>query len=327
MSLYDVTGIGNAIVDVLCPCDDQFLIDHAVEKGAMTLIDEARAKELYDAMDGNAIEKSGGSAANTMAGIASFSGKGAYIGLVSNDSLGHVFTQDINEIGVTFNTPPYIQGLETARSFIFVTPDGERSMNTFLGACTELSVEHVDAILIGNSSVTFMEGYLFDKDPAKEAYFKSSKIAHDNDKKVALSLSDSFCVKRHKDDFRTLVNGNIDILFGNRHELCALFDTENIDDAAKQAAETCEIVISTRGADGVFILCGGDYTHVPTPTVDNVVDLTGAGDQLAAGLLYGLTHNLGLEKSGQLGVKAAAEVISHIGPRPHVDYKNFLNDV
>lgn len=326
MSLYNVTGIGNAIVDVLCPCDDQFLVDFGIEKGAMTLINEERAKELYEAMNGKATEKSGGSAANTMAGIASFGGKGAYIGLVANDALGHVFTTDINDIGVAFNTAPYIQGLETARSFIFITPDGERSMNTFLGACTELAIEHVNSFMISNSEITIMEGYLFDKDPAKEAYFMASKIAHDSGKKVALTLSDSFCVSRHKNDFRKLVNGNIDILFGNKKELCALYDTKDIDEAAGQAAQTCDIVVSTRGADGIFIINKGEQIHVPTPAVKNVVDLTGAGDQLAAGFLYGLTHGLGLEKSGQLGVKAAAEVITHIGPRPQIDYKDFLND-
>jgi sugar/nucleoside kinase (ribokinase family) len=326
MSVYDVTGIGNAIVDVLCPCEDQFLVDYGIEKGAMTLIDEDRAKELYDAMEGKATEKSGGSVANTMAGIASFGGKGAYIGLVANDPLGHAFTLDINDIGVAYSTAPYIQGLETARSFIFITPDGERSMNTFLGACTELSIEHVNSFMISNSDITVMEGYLFDKDPAKEAYFMASRVAHENDKKVAITLSDSFCVERHKDDFRKLVNGNIDILFGNTKELCALFDTDDIDDAAKQAAETCELVISTRGKDGVFIINGNNKVLVATEAVENVVDLTGAGDQLAAGFLYGLTHNLGLEKSGQLGVRAASEVITHIGPRPHIEYKSFLND-
>lgn len=327
MALYDVTGIGNAIVDVLCPCEDQFLIDYKIEKGAMTLIDENRAKELYDAMDGQATEASGGSAANTMAGIASFGGKGAYIGLVANDALGHSFTTDIQDIGIAFDTAPYIQGLETARSFIFITPDGERSMNTFLGACTELAVEHVNSFMISNSEITIMEGYLFDKDPAKEAYFRASEIAHEHKKKVALTLSDSFCVERHKSDFRKLVDGNIDILFGNKKELCALFDTDDINEAASQAAQTCEIVVSTRGPEGVFMIYGNDQIHVPTPAVENVIDLTGAGDQLAAGFLYGLTHNLGLEKSGELGVKAAAEVITHVGPRPQIQYSDFLNDI
>lgn len=327
MSLYDVTGIGNAIVDVLCPCTDQFLIDYNIEKGAMTLIDEARAKELYDAMDGKATEKSGGSAANTMAGIASFGGKGAYIGLVANDDLGHIFTNDISDIGVKFDTAPYIKGLETARSFIFVTPDGERSMNTFLGACTELSVEHVNSFMIGNSDVTYMEGYLFDKDPAKEAFYKSAQIARDAGKKVSLTLSDSFCVHRHRGDFLKLVENNIDILFGNEPELCALYETDNIDEAFAQASNYCEIVVSTRGSTGAYISEAGMKVFCPSQPGVKVQDLTGAGDQFAAGFLYGYTQGLDIEKCGLLANKAAAEAISHLGPRPQIEYKEFLDDV
>ena len=326
MSLYNVTGIGNAIVDVLCPCDDQFLIDHNIEKGSMTLIDEACAKELYDAMDGKATEKSGGSAANTMAGIASFGGKGAYVGLVANDALGHIFTQDINDIGVKFDTSPYIQGLETARSFIFITPDGERSMNTFLGACTELSVEHVNRFMIGNSDVTYMEGYLFDKDPAKEAFYKSAEIAKQNDGKVSLSLSDSFCVNRHRGDFMDLIKGNIDILFCNEPEIMALFETDDFDMAFDAVSKLCNNVIATRSEKGIVMSAGNEKIAVPEQTVDKVIDLTGAGDQLAAGVLYGMTNGLSMEQSGILGVKAAAEAISHIGPRPQMDYKDFLDD-
>ncbi len=327
MSLYDVTGIGNAIVDVLCPCDDQFLIEHNIEKGAMTLIDEIRAKELYAAMDGKATEKSGGSAANTMAGIASFGGKGAYIGLVANDPLGHVFTSDITDIGVKFDTAPYIKGLETARSFIFITPDGERSMNTFLGACTELSVEHVNSFMISNSDVTYMEGYLFDKDPAKEAFYKSAKIAKDSGKKVSLSLSDSFCVQRHRDDFMDLIKGNIDILFCNEPEIMAMFETDNFDYAFNEASKLCEIVVSTRSEKGIMIASPDGILPVAAEKVSTIIDLTGAGDQLAAGFLYGYTNGLGMQESGQLGVKAAAEVIAHIGPRPQIDYKDFLDDI
>jgi sugar/nucleoside kinase (ribokinase family) len=261
-----------------------------------------------------------------MSGIASFGGRGAYIGLVANDQLGHIFAHDTSDKGIVFNTPRHIGGKETGRCHVFITPDGERSMNTFLGACTELSVEHIDRILISNSKVTFMEGYLFDKDPAKEAFFKASEIAKDAGNMVALSLSDSFCVNRHKDDFQKLVNGNVDILFGNEGELSALFDTDNIDDATNAAAQTCQYVISTRGADGIVIAHGDDRIAVPAPLVEKVIDQTGAGDQLAAGVLYGMTHDLGLQKAGELGVKAAAEVISHVGPRPHMDYKDFLND-
>lgn len=327
MSLYDVTGIGNAIVDVLCPCDDQFLIDYGIEKGSMTLIDEARAKELYAAMDGKATEKSGGSAANTMAGIVSFGGKGAYIGLVANDALGNIFTNDIADSGVKFETAPYIKGLETARSFIFITPDSERSMNTFLGACTELSIEHVNSFMISNSDVTYMEGYLFDKDPAKEAFYKSAQIAKDAGKKVSLSLSDSFCVDRHRDDFMDLIKGNIDILFCNEPEIMAMFETDDFDYAFNEASKLCETVVATRSAKGIMIASPDGILPVAAEQNVNVVDLTGAGDQLAAGFLYGYTNGYDAMISGKLGVMAAAEAISHIGPRPQIDYSEFLDDV
>ena len=323
MAIYDVTGIGNAIVDVLAPCDDQFLIDYKIEKGAMTLIDEVRAKELYDAM-AQATEISGGSCANTMCGLASFGGKGAYIGLVARDQLGDIFEHDIRALGLTYNTSRYLGSKETARSFIFITPDGERSMNTFLGACTELSIEHVDRILIANSAVTFMEGYLFDKDPAKQAYYKAAEIAHEEGNEVALTLSDSFCVKRHRKDFQELIQNNVDILFGNERELCALFEKEDADEAMKLAAKTCKIVISTRGSDGVAMTVDGKDIFVAAPKVEKVIDLTGAGDQLAAGFLYGYTNNMDMETCCKLGVQAAAEVISHLGPRPQMDYKDFL---
>lgn len=325
MPIYDVTGIGNAIVDVLAPCEDGFLLDYNIERGAMTLIDQDRAQILYKAQGGKSKEISGGSAANTMAGIASFGGKGAYIGLVANDPLGHVFTNDMLDLGITYSTPPYIQGLETARCYIFITPDGERSMNTFLGACTELSVEHINSFLIQNSSITYMEGYLFDKDPAKEAFYRAAEIAKAADQKVSLTLSDSFCVHRHKDDFLDLVGNHIDILFGNERELSALYDTDNIDDAMRKAAETCAIVVSTRGEKGVAITNNGTETFVPAPHVESVIDLTGAGDQLAAGFLYGLTQGKSMDICGLYGVKAAANVISHIGPRPQISYKDFID--
>lgn len=324
MTIYDVTGIGNAIVDVLAHCDDQFLIDHGIEKGAMTLIDSQRAGELYAVMK-NAVEISGGCCANTMAGLASFGGKGAYIGLVARDTLGDIFAHDISSLGVTYNTPRHYGQMETARCYIFITPDGERSMNTFLGACTELSVEHVDRILVESSAVTHMEGYLFDKDAAKEAYFMAGKFARGAERDISLTLSDSFCVERHKDDFQELIKDSVDILFANEKELTSLYETETIDDAMKLAAAKCKIVVSTRGADGVMIAANGKEIHIPAAPVDKVVDLTGAGDQVAAGFLYGYTHGMDMEQSGILGVKAAAEVISHIGPRPQMEYRDFID--
>jgi sugar/nucleoside kinase (ribokinase family) len=323
MAIYDVTGIGNAIVDVLAPCDDQFLTDFAIEKSAMTLIDEARAQELYHAMS-ESTQISGGSAANTLCGLASFGSKSAFIGLVANDELGQVFEQDCRALGLTYNTPRLISGAETGRSFIFITPDGERSMNTYLGAASALSIEHIDSILISNSAVTYMEGYLFDKDPAKEAYHKAAEIAHKAGNQVSLSLSDSFCVDRHRADFQNLVKDKVDILFGNEKELSSLYEIENIDEAMQKAAETCKIVVSTRGANGVVIAVNGEAITVAASKVDKVTDATGAGDQLAAGFLYGYTNGLSLEESAGLGVKAAAEVITHVGPRPLISYKDFL---
>ena len=325
MAPYDVTGIGNAIVDVLAHCEEQFLIDYGIQKGSMTLIDEARAKELYAAM-GPATEASGGSVANTMAGIASFGGRGGYIGIVANDQLGDIFTHDMQATNITFNTSPYIGGAETARCYIFITPDGERSMNTFLGACTELSVEHVDSILIGNSKVTYMEGYLFDKDPAKAAFYKAADIAHEAGREVALGLSDSFCVKRHRDDFRDLVENKIDILFANQPELCELYEIDDVDEAFDETAKHCKIVVSTRGKKGALISLNGEKTVVANAPVEQVIDLTGAGDQFAAGFLYGYTHGMDMATCGRLAAQAAAEVISHVGPRPQINYSEFLDD-
>lgn len=323
MTHFDVTGIGNAIVDVLSPCDDQFLINNNIEKASMTLIDEARARDLYNAMN-TADEISGGSAANTMAGIASFGGKGAYIGLVANDKLGDVFANDAKKIGLEFNTPRYLDGLQTARSYIFITPDGERSMNTFLGACTELSTAQIDKELIANSKVTYMEGYLFDKDPAKEAFHLAAQIAHKSGNEVALSLSDSFCVERHRDDFLKLIQGDVNILFANEAEIMALFKTDNFEEAFEKASHLSSIVVATRSEKGALISNNTKRIEITAQKVDKVTDLTGAGDQFAAGFLYGYTNGLKMEQCGILGTKAAAEVITHIGPRPQINYKDLI---
>jgi sugar/nucleoside kinase (ribokinase family) len=290
----------------------------------MTLIDQDRAKELYEKM-GQTTQVSGGSAANTMAGIASFGGKGTFIGLVANDQLGDIFTHDIHGLGLKYNTSPHIEGKETARCYVFITPDGERSMNTFLGACTELASHHIDHILVSEAAVTYMEGYLFDKDPAKDAFYKAAEIAHNAGREVALTLSDSFCVKRHKDDFLHLVENKIDILFGNKPELCTLFDTDDIDDAFSQASEKCKVVVSTRGSSGAMISLNGDNTFVHAVQDVNVKDLTGAGDQFAAGFLYGYTKGKDMITCGELAARAAAEVISHVGPRPHIEYSSFVD--
>lgn len=319
MSQYDVTGIGNAIIDVIAPCDDKFINDMDIERGAMTLIDQERARELYAAM-GSATEISGGSAANTMAGFASFGGNGTYIGLVANDQLGDIFAHDATAIGLTYRTPRYTLGLETARSYIFVTPDGERSMNTFLGASSELSETHIDEELISISSVTYMEGYLFDKDPAKAGFKKAARLAHKADKRVSLTLSDSFCVNRHRSDFADLIQKDIDILFANEDELMALYQANTFEDALEMVRGQCAIAAVTRSEKGSVIVRGGETLTIKAEPVTKVVDSTGAGDQYAAGFLYGLTQNRSLEECGRLGSIAAAEVISHIGPRPQTPY-------
>ena len=321
MTTYDVTGIGNAMVDVLANCDDQFLIDYKIEKGSMTLIDEARAQELSAAQNDVTMD-SGGSAGNTMAGFASFGGKGAYIGLVANDKFGDAFVNDMNDIGVTFNTPRHNGDVSTGRCTIFITPDSERSMNTFLGACTELSVDHLNADLIANSKVTYMEGYLFDKDPAKAAFYKAAEIAHAAGHEVALTLSDSFCVERHRGDFLKLIEGDVNILFANEAELMALFQTDDFEEAFKKASRLSSIVVATRSEKGAVISNNTQRIEIDAQPVDKVVDMTGAGDQFAAGFLYGYTQKMPIRECAILGAKAAAEVISHIGPRPQIDYKD-----
>jgi len=316
---FDVTGIGNAIIDVIAPCEDSFLEKMKIQRGAMTLIDQERARELHAAMY-STTEVSGGSAANTMAGFASFGGKGGYIGLVAHDTLGNIFAHDIQAIGLTYHTPRYTSGLETARCYIFVTPDGERSMNTFLGASSELSEDQIDEDLITNSAFTYMEGYLFDKDPAKAGFKKAAKIAHNADRQVALTLSDSFCVNRHRSDFLDLIQNDIDILFANEDEVMALYQTDIFEDAIEMVRNQCAIATITRSRKGSVIICGNETIMTHAEPVTKIVDTTGAGDQYAAGFLYGLTRQRNLADCGRLGSLAAAEVISHIGSRPQISY-------
>jgi sugar/nucleoside kinase (ribokinase family) len=323
MTHFDLTGIGNAIVDIISPCTDDFLTQNAIEKGAMTLIDQDRAQSLYDAMD-TSTETAGGSAGNTMVGFASFGGKGNYIGLVANDSLGDSFANDTRQNGLHFNTPRFEGLLSTATSHIFVTPDGERSMNTYLGACAELSENYIDESQIANSAITYMEGYLFDKDPAKAAFKKSAAIAHKNQRKVSLTLSDSFCVDRHREDFMNLIKSDIDILFANDMELMALFETDNLDDALQAVQSFCAISAITRADKGSIILHDNEKTVINVERVSKVIDSTGAGDQYAAGFLYGLTQGKSMNECGQYASMAASEVISHIGPRPNITYKDLI---
>ena len=312
---HNVVGIGNAIVDILVHADDDFLVANGLTKGSMTLIDAARADELYGRM-GPAIEISGGSAANTMAGVASLGGRAAYIGKICTDQLGEVFRHDIRAIGVDFETAPVVGAPPTARSLIVVTPDGQRTMNTMLGACVELGPADIDEPAITGAQVTYMEGYLLDKPTAKEAFLKAATIAHDAGRRVSLTLSDTFCVERHRDSFRDLVAGHVDILFGNEHEVMALYQVGSLDEAVDAVRGECEVAAITRGAKGSLILNGDERFEVAAEPVARIVDSTGAGDLYAAGFLYGFTDGRHPAECGRLGSIAAAEVISHIGARP-----------
>jgi sugar/nucleoside kinase (ribokinase family) len=314
----DVVGIGNAIVDVIAHAEDAFLAREALVKGTMTLIDAPRAEALYQMM-GPAIEASGGSAGNTMAGIASLGGKGAYIGKVRNDFLGQVYRHDITAIGVRFDTEAATSGPGTARCLILVTPDGQRTMNTYLGACVDLAPPDIDPDIISAAQITYLEGYLFDPPKAQDAFRKAAAIAHAAGRRVALSLSDPFCVGRHRAAFRDLVDGHIDILVANEAEICSLYETEDFATAAAAVRGHVAIAALTRSAAGSVILAS-DATHqVLAAPVARVVDTTGAGDLYASGFLYGLTRTLPLPICGEIGSLCAAEIISHMGARPETN--------
>jgi sugar/nucleoside kinase (ribokinase family) len=314
-SAYDVLGIGNAIVDILSRTDDAFLGRHGLVKGSMMLIDEERADTLYDAM-GPAVEVSGGSCGNTMAGVASFGGKGAYIGKVRDDQLGTVFGHDIKAIGVAFDTPRATSGPATARCLILVTPDAQRTMNTYLGACTGLGPSDIDPALVGSAAVTYVEGYLWDAPAAKQAVLKAFEAAHAQGRQVSITLSDSFCVHRYRDEFRDLVRNKIDILFGNEAEIKALYEVESFDEAMEAVRREARIAVLTRSDKGSIVVKGSETWAVPAAPAARVVDTTGAGDLYAAGFLFGFTHGKPLAECARLGGIAAAEVISHFGARP-----------
>jgi sugar/nucleoside kinase (ribokinase family) len=316
---FDVAGIGNAIVDILAPCEEAFLDQWKIERHSMTLIDEARAEALTAAAHAPVIT-SGGSGANTIAGVASFGGRGAYLGKVANDALGAQFTDEIQKEGVQFHTVPLNGGAATARCIIFVSADGSRSMNTFLGASTYFSPADLNADIIRDSAVTYLEGYLFDKDDAKKAFVRAAEIARAAGRKVSLTLSDSFCVDRHRDSFRHLVKGHIDILFANEAELLSLYETQSFDDAIRQLGAEVELAAVTRSEKGSVVVARGMASAVSAVPVDRVVDTTGAGDQYAAGFLYGYARGASPEACATLGHIAAGEVIGHFGPRPQQSY-------
>ncbi|MEZ5959630.1 MAG: adenosine kinase [Hyphomonadaceae bacterium] len=319
-STYDVVAVGNAIIDILKSAPDSFLVEENIAKGGMTLIDEARADHLTARL-ADPVVAAGGSAANTVTGIASFGGKTAYIGKVAQDNLGARFTKEFRAAGVTFNTPPRAGTPGTARSLIIVTADGQRSMNTYLGASTLLDESDIDEALIQSGETLFLEGYLFDRDEAKAAFVRAAEIARAAGRKVSLTLSDTFCVDRHRDSFRHLVSGHVDILFSNESEILSLYESNDLGDALTQARSACPLVAVTRSEHGSLIATKDETIEVKVAPVSNVVDSTGAGDQYAAGFLFGYARKKSLAECGALASLAAAEVISHMGPRPEVSLR------
>lgn len=318
---FDVVGLGNAIVDVLSKADDAFLQEWGIDKNTMTLIDQDRAEALLG-VTRDPYHTSGGSGANTIAGLASFGARAAYMGKVAKDELGSRFTRDLAAGGVPFATRPLENGPATGRSIIFVTEDGARSMNTYLGATSLFTREDVDADIIRASSTLYLEGYLFDRDEAKEAFIYASEVAQAAGRKVSLTLSDRFCVDRHRASFLQLVRNNVDILFANEEELLSLYETSDFDAALSALQADTAVAAVTRSEKGSVIIGEGEPIHIKAEPVARVVDTTGAGDQYAAGFLFGICRGLPLASCAHLGHIAAAEVISHFGPRPEVPYKS-----
>ena len=311
----DVVGLGNAIVDVIAHAEDAFLASEGMAKGTMTLIEAERAEALYRRM-GPAMESSGGSAANTMAGIASLGGRAGFIGKVRDDQLGEIFAHDIRAAGVAFRTPAATVGAPTARCLIFVTPDAQRTMNTYLGASVELGPEDVEEALIASAKVTYLEGYLWDRPRAKQAFRKAAEVAHSAGRKVALTLSDPFCVERHRAEFQELVKGPVDILFANEAEIRSLWQAADFEAGLRATRGLLELAVLTCSEKGSVVLSGERIERVPAEPVARVVDTTGAGDLFAAGFLFGLTQGRAPAEAARIGAIAAAEVISHVGARP-----------
>ena len=317
---YDVLGIGNAIFDVLVKVEDDFLRAHGMVKGGMALIDEPRAAAIYAAM-GPATEMSGGSAANTIVGLAGFGARAAYVGKVKDDAIGKLYAHDIRAASVAFDTEAATGGPATGCSYILVTPDGERTMNTYLGAAQELTPDDIDAAQVAASAIVYLEGYLWDPKDAKAAFLKAAQIAHGAGRQVALTLSDAFCVGRYRDEFLQLMrSGTVDLIFANEAELTSLYQTD-FDAALAQLRDDIKLGVVTRSAEGCVVATPDGVTAVPAFAVSNLVDTTGAGDLFAAGFLFGLVRNAGYETAGRLGALAAAEVIQHIGARPQASLR------
>ena len=326
---YDVCAVGNAIVDVLAPCDPAFLTAQGLTPGSMQLVDAQQSAALYAAMAAG-VEASGGSAGNTVAGVGSFGGRAAYIGKVADDMLGGVFTHDIHAVGDHFETPALrdgaVQGLATGVCMINVTPDGQRTMCTFLGAANQLAAADIDAELIGASAIVYLEGYLFDPAPARAAFEAAAAAAHAAGRKVAITLSDTFVVARWRAELLAFIEASADIVLANEGELAALFETEDFDAAASRLASMVDVAAITRGESGSVVVSGDERVAIAVVPVDKVIDTTGAGDQYAAGFLLGLARGLSLEDAGKLGSLAAAEVIAHWGPRPMTSLEGLAKD-
>jgi sugar/nucleoside kinase (ribokinase family) len=318
---YDVLGIGNAIVDVIARAEDDFLVAQGMHKGTMALIDGARAEQIYAAM-GPAVESSGGSAANTIVGVASFGARAAFVGKVNDDELGRTFAHDIRSAGVAYDTPPASEGPSTARCYIMVTPDGERTMNTYLGAAQDLHPNDIDERQVASAAVTYLEGYLWDPPHAKEAFIKAAGIAHKAGRHVALTLSDAFCVDRYRAEFLDLIRkGIVDIVFANERELHSLYETADFDSAVKVLRGEAKLAVVTRSEKGCVVVSAKAVEAVAAEPVEQVADVTGAGDLFAAGFLVGLARGKDHRTAARLGGLAAAEVIQHIGARPAVSLK------
>ena len=323
---FDVLGIGNAIVDVIARTEEDFLLKQGMHKGTMALIDEARAQAIYDAM-GPAIETSGGSAAHTIVGLASFGSRSAFIGKVRDDELGRTFAHDIRAAGASYTTPPAADGPSTARCYVLVTPDGERTMNTYLGAAQDLHPADIDAELVAASAVLYLEGYLWDPKNAKDAFIKAAKIAHEAERTVALSLSDAFCVDRWRAEFLQLMrSGTVDLIFANETELHSLYQTSDFDTAVAALRADVSAAVVTRSEKGCIVLGPEGTEAVPAFPIERVVDTTGAGDLFAAGFLSGLARGADDRTCGRLGALAAAEVIQHLGARPETSLRDLAGE-
>jgi sugar/nucleoside kinase (ribokinase family) len=313
----DILAIGNAIVDVFSQVDDSFLVENELPKGSMTLIDEARANDLYGYLKPN-IEVSGGSTANSTVCAASLGSRVAYIGKVCDDTLGATFAEDIRKNGVLYQTPPSIQGRGTARCIVLVSSDGQRTMNTYLGACVELAKDDIDESLVRGAKITYIEGYLYDSPYAREAIEAAIIAAHDAGRQVALTLSDSYCVDRHRSDFRNVIENHVDVLLANEQEIFALYETDTLEETFPHVRELSATVAITRAEKGSVICADGALIEVSAEPVSSIVDSTGAGDAYAAGFLHGVAGGRDLPECGRLASIAATEIISHVGCRPQV---------